>query len=85
MTLLAPAVSLLFLLAAPPAAPAAGAETTVKNPLLAPWTGPYAGVPQAEAAFRLVAATTALSILLHSSTDVPVVRWLTRPERTATA
>jgi peptidyl-dipeptidase Dcp len=45
MTLLAPAVSLLFLLAAPPATPAAGAEAPVKNPLLAPWSGPYAGVP----------------------------------------
>ncbi|HEX9049645.1 MAG TPA: M3 family metallopeptidase [Anaeromyxobacter sp.] len=45
MILLGPAASLLFLLAAPPAAPAAGAEATVKNPLLAPWTGPYGGVP----------------------------------------
>ncbi len=45
MTLL-PAVSLsLLALAAPPAVPGAGAEATVKNPLLAPWTGPYAGVP----------------------------------------
>ncbi len=45
MVLLSPAVSLsLLLLSAEPAAPA-GAEVAVKNPLLAPWTGPYAGVP----------------------------------------
>jgi len=43
MTLLAPVVSLSLLLSAPPAS--AGAEAPVKNPLLAPWTGPYAGVP----------------------------------------
>jgi peptidyl-dipeptidase Dcp len=46
MILLAPAVSLsLVLFSAPPAAPAAAAEAPVKNPLLAAWTGPYAGVP----------------------------------------
>ena len=45
MTLLSPAVSLsMLLLSAQPAAPA-GAEVPVKNPLLAPWTGPYGGVP----------------------------------------
>jgi peptidyl-dipeptidase Dcp len=41
MTLLAPALSLSLLLSAPAAAP----EAPVKNPLLLPWTGPYAGVP----------------------------------------
>jgi peptidyl-dipeptidase Dcp len=46
MTLLASAVSLsLLALSAQPAAPGAGAEAPVKNPLLVPWTGPYAGVP----------------------------------------
>ncbi len=45
MTLL-PALSLsLVALAAAPPAPTAGAERPVKNPLLAPWSGPYEGVP----------------------------------------
>ncbi len=45
MIWLSPAASLsMLLLSAQPAAPA-GAEVAVKNPLLAPWTGPYAGVP----------------------------------------
>jgi peptidyl-dipeptidase Dcp len=45
MTLLSPAVPLsMLLLSAQPATPA-GAEVAMKNPLLAPWTGPYAGVP----------------------------------------
>jgi len=45
MTLLCPALSLsLLVLSAQPAAPA-GAEVAVTNPLLAPWAGPYAGVP----------------------------------------
>jgi peptidyl-dipeptidase Dcp len=39
----------LVLLAAPAAQPAAGAEARVKNPLLAPWTGPYGGVPPFDA------------------------------------
>ena len=35
-----------------------------------------AGLPRGDLLFHLVATTTALSIVLHSSTDVPVVRWL---------
>ncbi len=48
MTLLSPAVSLsLLVLAAQAAAPGAGTEAplSAKNPLLQPWSGPYAGVP----------------------------------------
>jgi peptidyl-dipeptidase Dcp len=45
MTALTSALSLSLLLSAQAAPPAAGAEAAVKNPLLAPWTGPYGGVP----------------------------------------
>jgi peptidyl-dipeptidase Dcp len=50
MTTLSTALSLsLVLSSTQPAAPAA-AEVPVKNPLLAPWTGPYGGVPPFDAA-----------------------------------
>jgi peptidyl-dipeptidase Dcp len=48
MALLTPALSLSLLLLSAPPAPA-GAEVAVKNPLLQPWTGPYAGVPPLDA------------------------------------
>lgn len=37
-----------------------------------------AGVSQADVLFDLAAVTVAVSIVLHSSTDVPIARWFTR-------
>ncbi len=34
------------------------------------------GLPGGDRVFGLIAVTTALSIVLHSSTDVPVARWV---------
>jgi peptidyl-dipeptidase Dcp len=39
----------LALLSGPPAAAAGSAEVAVQNPVLAPWTGPYGGVPPFDA------------------------------------
>lgn len=36
------------------------------------------GIASADLAFHLIAITTGLSIVLHSSTDVPVARWFER-------
>jgi NhaP-type Na+/H+ or K+/H+ antiporter len=40
------------------------------------------GIPAADEIFHLVAVTIALSILLHSSTDVVVVRWFDEEHET---
>lgn len=37
------------------------------------------GIPHADATFRLLALTIAISMVAHSSTDVIVARWLTQP------
>ncbi|MFT3916850.1 MAG: cation:proton antiporter [Anaeromyxobacteraceae bacterium] len=68
-----------------------GTELTLKERLFAGWFGPRGfasvvygllvaggGSPAAGRAFLLVALTTALSMLLHSSSDVVLVRWLRR-------
>jgi sodium/hydrogen antiporter len=39
------------------------------------------GAPEAQEEFAIIAAVVAVSVLVHSSTDVPVARWLTRQER----
>lgn len=36
------------------------------------------GAPEAQEEFAIIAAVVAVSVLVHSSTDVPVARWLTR-------
>ena len=38
------------------------------------------GIPDANAMFHLIAITVGMSIILHSSTDVPVARWFERPD-----
>ena len=63
----------------------------VRERLVAAWFGPKgfasvvygliivsSSVPGSDLLFHLIAITTALSIVLHSSTDVPVARWLGR-------
>lgn len=39
------------------------------------------GIPNADAAFRVLAVTIALSMVAHSSTDVLVAHWLTEDSR----
>lgn len=39
------------------------------------------GAPEAQEEFAVIAACIAVSILVHSSSDVPVARWLTRSDR----
>jgi NhaP-type Na+/H+ or K+/H+ antiporter len=69
----------------------AGADLTRREKLVAAWFGPkgFASVvygllvgstklPRGDLIFHLIAITTALSILLHSSTDVPVAHWFER-------
>jgi sodium/hydrogen antiporter len=41
------------------------------------------GAPEAQEEFAIIAAVVAVSVLVHSSTDVPVARWLTRQEAEA--
>lgn len=65
-----------------------GAKLTAREQITAAWFGPKgfasvvyglmvleSGVPIAEEVFTLVAATIVVSILAHSSTDVPVAKW----------
>jgi NhaP-type Na+/H+ or K+/H+ antiporter len=40
-----------------------------------------AGAPEAEKIFQLAALVIAVSITLHSSSDVLAARWLNRPQR----
>jgi sodium/hydrogen antiporter len=69
----------------------AGADLTAREKLVAAWFGPKgfasvvygllvasANLPRGDVVFHLIAITTALSILLHSSTDVPVAKWFER-------
>lgn len=62
--------------------------------LVAAWFGPKGfasvvygllvlegGAPEAPEEFAIIAASVALSILVHSSTDVPVARWLAGREK----
>ncbi len=73
------------------AAALAGSELTVRERLVAAWFGPKgfasvvygllilsSGVARSDLLFHLIAITTGLSILLHSSTDVPVAHWFER-------
>lgn len=41
----------------------------------------HAGVPEAERLFHIAALVVTASIVLHSTTDVPMARWLERRER----
>ncbi len=82
--------AVLALVAARPAALAVafvGASLNVREQLAAMWFGPKgfasvvygllvldSGIDDAESLFHLIAATVALSIVLHSSTDVVVAR-----------
>jgi len=65
----------------------------MREKIVAAWFGPKgfasvvygllivsSNVRGADALFHLIALTTALSIVLHSSTDVPLARWLEHPE-----
>jgi sodium/hydrogen antiporter len=36
------------------------------------------GAPEAQQEFAIIAAVVAVSVIVHSSTDVPVARWLHR-------
>lgn len=88
------AFAVVALVAARPAAIAialAGAPLTRREKLVAAWFGPKgfasvvygllvlsAGIPRGDRVFHLVAATTALSIVLHASSDVPMARWFER-------
>jgi len=38
------------------------------------------GIPRAVAMFLIIAVAVAISIVLHSSTDVPIARWFRRQE-----
>lgn len=85
------AFAVLALVAVRPAAIAVallGTALTARERVVAGWFGPKgfasvvyglfvaaSGVPGADQVFGVIAATTALSIVLHSSTDVPVARW----------
>ncbi|WP_367318680.1 cation:proton antiporter [Streptomyces sp. HUAS ZL42] len=64
-----------------------GTSLSRKEKLVAAWFGPkgfasvvygllvlQSGIPQAEAAFTLIAVCIAFSIIAHSSTDVPIAR-----------
>jgi NhaP-type Na+/H+ and K+/H+ antiporter len=64
--------------------------------LVAAWFGPKgfasvvygllvleSGAAHAQEEFAIIAASVALSVVVHSSTDVPVARWLTRHGRGA--
>jgi sodium/hydrogen antiporter len=68
-----------------------GADLSGREKIVAAWFGPkgFASVvygllvsstrlPHGDLVFHLIAITTALSILLHSSTDVPVAKWFER-------
>jgi NhaP-type Na+/H+ or K+/H+ antiporter len=76
----------------------AGYPSVNRERVVAAWFGPRgfasvvfgllivsSNVHRAELLFHLIAITTALSILLHSSTDVPVARWLERRSHAAQA
>lgn len=85
------AFAALALVAVRPAALAlalVGTPLTPRERLVAGWFGPKgfasvvyglfvaaSGLPRGEEVFGVIAATTALSIVLHASTDVPVARW----------
>ena len=82
------ALSLLLVRPLAIAAALLGTRLPGRERLVAGWFGPKgfasvvyglfvaaSGLPRGEEVFRVIAATTALSIVLHSSTDVPVVRW----------
>lgn len=85
------AFAALALVAVRPAALAlslVGTPLTRRERLVAGWFGPKGfasvvyglfvastGIPRGDEVFGVIAATTALSIVLHSSTDVPVARW----------
>jgi NhaP-type Na+/H+ or K+/H+ antiporter len=69
----------------------AGADLTRREKIVAGWFGPKgfasvvygllissASLPRGDLIFHLIAITTAISILLHSSTDVPVANWFER-------
>jgi len=95
------AFALVALFAVRPAAIAialVGSGLTARERIVAAWFGPKgfasvvyglliasSDVPRADLLFHLVAVTTALSILLHSSTDVPVARWFERSPDAAEA
>jgi NhaP-type Na+/H+ or K+/H+ antiporter len=68
----------------------AAARLTRQERMTAAWFGPQgfasvvygllvlgSGAPEAQQEFAIIAACAALSVLVHSSTDVSVERWLT--------
>ena len=75
-----------------------GARLGLREKLVAAWFGPkgfasvvYAimvlrsNVPDAEHMFHLIALVIAISIVAHSSSDVPIARWLPRKRKHAAA
>lgn len=84
-------LSLLLVRPAAMLASLARARLPVEQKLVAAWFGPKgfasvvygllvleSGAAEAQQEFAIIAACVAVSVLVHSSTDVPVSRWLTR-------
>jgi sodium/hydrogen antiporter len=70
----------------------AGSELNLREYLAAAWFGPKGfasvvygllimhSVPHVERGIQITAITVTASILAHSSTDVPIARWLAKAE-----